>query len=94
MGGRTQVRGAVTPTTDLKDVPVCVTMVMMNTGFEEVPQTADNAIRVWGCGLDELFASAAVGMAHVLVEVTDGGQALSRLLRWLGMILRHCWWRF
>lgn len=74
----------ITLTTDLIDVPVCVTMVMMNTGFEEVPHTADIAVRVWGCGLDELFVSAAVGMAHLLAEVTDGGPSIEQSIEVAG----------
>lgn len=43
----------------------------MNTGFEEVSHTADIAIHVWGSGLDELFISAAIGMAHFAADATD-----------------------
>ena len=71
----------------------------MNTGFEEVSHTADIAIRVWGSGIDELFVSAALGMAHMLagptrtdlsveqtIEVT-AGDAVALLVAFLGELL-------
>jgi SHS2 domain-containing protein len=40
----------------------------MDRGFEEIPHTADVAIRVWGRDLAELFTNAARGMAWLLVD--------------------------
>lgn len=37
-------------------------------GFEEVPHTADVALRVWGRDLRELFVNAAHGLAWLMAE--------------------------
>jgi len=55
----------------LKEALICATIVLMNTGFEEVSHTADIAIHVWGSELEELFISAALGMAYLAADVTD-----------------------
>jgi SHS2 domain-containing protein len=42
------------------------------TGFEEVEHTADNALRVFGSSLTELFLNAAAGMTHLMAaDVSD-----------------------
>lgn len=67
--------------------------------FEEVPHTADLAIRVWGRDLAELFVNAAYGMACQLgdpenVELTaeypvelEALDAETLLVSWLGELL-------
>ncbi|MCX7855024.1 MAG: archease [Anaerolineae bacterium] len=37
-------------------------------GFEEVPHTADAALRVWGNDLTELFVNAARGLAWLMAD--------------------------
>jgi SHS2 domain-containing protein len=53
-------------------------MVTRKSGFEELPHTADWAMRVWATSLSELFAEAARGM-NALSGVKPGpGPRLSR----------------
>jgi SHS2 domain-containing protein len=40
----------------------------MERGFEEVPHTADVALRIWGRDLAELFVNAARGMAWLIAD--------------------------
>ena len=40
-------------------------------GYEIVEHTADWALRVWGRNLEELFTTAAEGMAHLMVADPD-----------------------
>nr|NIU58226.1 archease [Phycisphaerae bacterium]NIW94523.1 archease [Phycisphaerae bacterium] len=35
-------------------------------GFEEVEHTADEALRIFGANLAELFLSAAAGLTHLM----------------------------
>lgn len=68
-------------------------------GFEEVPHTADVAIRFWGQDLPELFICAAQGMAWLIAgpEPTESGveaqvdltayDAESLLVTWLSELL-------
>ncbi|MBN1956051.1 MAG: archease [Anaerolineae bacterium] len=72
---------------------------MNGNGFEEVPHTADVALRVWGHDLAELFVNAARGMTWLLadpdtvaptVEVPlelDADDAEVLLVTWLGELL-------
>ncbi|HEC36001.1 MAG TPA: archease [Anaerolineae bacterium] len=71
----------------------------MERGFEEVPHTADIALRVWGQDLPELFANAARGMAWLMVDPSTVNptvevplelrayDAESLLVTWLGELL-------
>ncbi len=68
-------------------------------GFEELPHTADVALRCWGQDLRELFISAAQGMAWLIagpdaaeplvaVELDlDAYDAETLLVTWLGELL-------
>lgn len=68
-------------------------------GFEEVPHTADAALRVWGATLAELFASAAHGLAWLMTDSQrvqptretslelSAGDAETLLVTWLGELL-------
>ena len=71
----------------------------MERGFEEIPHTADIALRVWGRDLKELFVNAARGMAWLLtdpdavepavavpIELT-AYDAETLLVSWLGELL-------
>jgi len=66
-------------------------------GFEEVEHTADEALRIFGTNLADLFLSAAAGLTHLLaVDVSeisteieksfelDAIDAESLLVEWLG----------
>ena len=66
-------------------------------GFEEVEHTADEALRVFGTNLAELFLSAAAGLTHLMaVDVSEISteieksielnaiDAESLLVEWLG----------
>jgi len=71
----------------------------MEDGFEEIPHTADVAIRAWGRDLLDLFANAARGMAWLMadpdtvqttvektIELT-AYDAETLLVTWLGELL-------
>jgi SHS2 domain-containing protein len=66
-------------------------------GFEEIEHTADEALRIFGTNLAELFLSAAAGLTHLMVadlsEISthieksielDAIDAESLLVEWLG----------
>lgn len=69
------------------------------SGFEEIPHTADAALHVWGATLADLFDSAARGLAWLLTDpqtvrpVHETALALSAddaetlLVTWLGELL-------
>ena len=71
----------------------------MGKGFEEVPHTADVALRVWGHDLPDLFTNAALGLAWLMAdpETVDptvevpleltAGDAETLLVSWLGELL-------
>jgi len=71
----------------------------MKEGFEEVPHTADVAIRAWGRDLRELFANAARGMAWLMADPATVEPAVeveleltafdveTLLVTWLGELL-------
>ncbi len=72
---------------------------MTDSGFAEIPHTADVALHVWGADLAELFAQAARGMASLLTDPASvsptenvtlelhAGDVESLLVTWLGELL-------
>ncbi len=71
-------------------------------GFEEIPHTADVALRVWGQDLRELFLNAARGLAWLMAdpETVQSGAEVSLdlyapdpetlLITWLGELIYLC----
>ncbi|WP_376788986.1 archease [Thermoflexus sp.] len=69
--------------------------------FEEIPHTADWAIRAYGRTLPELFANAAMGMYSLLVDLDALGESERReieveaasleglLVAWLNELVYH-----
>ncbi|MFH0726406.1 MAG: archease [Pseudomonadota bacterium] len=50
-------------------------------GYEEIPHTADLALRVWGKDLHDLFVNAAAGMTTLMSDASvDGSPTLTRAL--------------
>jgi SHS2 domain-containing protein len=69
----------------------------MAGGYEEIPHTADLALRVWGKNLHSLFVNAAAGMTALMSNATseassgltrslsiEAMDAESLLVEWLG----------
>ena len=48
--------------------------------WEEIPHTADIAVRVWGETPEDLFSAAGVGMSSLLGEVDNGATATVRTI--------------
>jgi SHS2 domain-containing protein len=68
--------------------------------FEEIEHTADLRLRVYGCGLSELFCHAALGMFHLMQcrpmarsssvsypVLIESGDAETLLVDWLNEVL-------
>lgn len=68
-------------------------------GFEEIPHTADAALRVWGQDLKELFVNAARGLAWLMADPQTVSPAMevpldlsapdaeTLLVTWLGELI-------
>ncbi len=82
-----------------KDVVASRGIDSYSQGFEEIPHTADAALRVWGQDLRELFVNAARGLAWLMadpqtvppaVEVPldlSAPDAETLLVTWLGELI-------
>jgi len=51
----------------------------LQAGFEEVPHTADRALRVWAPDLPTLFAEAARGMYALMTPQAAAGPRITRV---------------